>query len=761
MSTAILRRHRKPSAARGASSASRLRGSRRLGLEQLEDRRLLSLGSPPWDVSAALEHSTPGAEERTLLDGYGAAVAPRGSWGSAQALNTNADTDSGDDAAPQITTDGAGHWVAVWYSDDSLGGTIGTDLDILVSRSSDNGQTWTAPAALNSNAATDGSSEQDFSPQVTTDGAGHWVAAWSSTNDLGGTIGADFDILVSRSNDNGQTWTAPAALNSNAATDSDWDDSPQVTTDGAGHWVAVWHSGDFGIDYDILISRSSDNGQTWTAPAALNTNAGTDSGNDFHPEVTTDGAGHWVAVWVSNDSLGATIGTDYDVLVSRSVDNGQTWTAPAALNTNADTDVGADEYAQVTTDGAGHWVAVWYSKDDLGGTIGTDRDILISRSADNGQTWTAPAALNTNADTDSGDDFAPQLTTDGAGHWRAVWRSNDDLDETIGTDKDILASQSSDNGQTWTAPAALNSNAAADSGDDISPQLATNGAGHWIAVWQSNDGLGGTIGTDSDILFAPAIPGGRDDVIIDFGGAGLWVWQNNTTWYKLHGISPEAVATGDLDDNGQEEAIVDFGAAGLWVWQNNATWYKLHATSPEVMVTGDLDGNGQEEAIIDFGTPGGLWVWQNNTTWYKLHGMDPESMVTGDLDGNGKDEVIIDFGEPGLWVWQNNATWYKLHGISPDLMVTGDLDGNGKDEAIIDFGTPGGIWVRENNTTWYKLHGTSAELMAAGDLDGNGKDEVIIDFGLAGLWVRENNTTWSKLHSMDVGLMSTGNLDGL
>lgn len=55
---------------------------------------------------------------------------------------------------------------------------------------------------------------------------------------------------------------------------------------------------------------------------ALNTNAGVDAGADFFPEVTTDGAGNWVAVWESNDSLGGTVGTDYDILVSRSTDAG-------------------------------------------------------------------------------------------------------------------------------------------------------------------------------------------------------------------------------------------------------------------------------------------------------------------------------------------------------------------------------------------------------------------------------------------------------
>jgi len=426
-------------------------------------------------------------------------------WTPPAALNTNAATDSADDRFPQMTTDGARNWVAVWSSDYSLGGTIGTDSDILISRSTDNGTTWTAPAALNTNAGTD--SGGDIYPELTTDGAGNWVAVWYSWDDLGGTIGTDSDILVSRSTDNGVTWTAPAALNTNAVTGSGNDKHPQVTTDGAGNWVAVWYSeddlgGTIGPDGDILVSRSTDNGATWTTVQPLNTNAGTDSVDDDDPQVTTDGAGNWVAVWQSYDDLGGTIGADADILVSRSTDNGATWTAPAALNTNAVTLSTFDGYIQVTTDGAGNWVAVWQSYDDLGGTIGSDHDILVSRSTDSGATWTTVQPLNTNAGTDSGTDYYPQVTTDGAGNWVAVWQSYDDLGGTIGTDCDILVSRSTDNGATWTVPVALNTNAATDSTYDEIPQVTTDGAGNWVVVWESWDDLGGTIGTDCDILFS-------------------------------------------------------------------------------------------------------------------------------------------------------------------------------------------------------------------------------------------------------------------
>ncbi len=418
-------------------------------------------------------------------------------------LNTNAATDDGFDGRAMITTDRAGHYVAVWTSDDSLGGTSGPDFEIFVSSSANNGATWAAPRALNSNAAADFG--WDRYPAIATDRAGHWVAVWQSTEDLNGEIGEDDDIFVSRSVDNGATWTDPQALNTNAATDTEWDESAAIATDNAGHWVVIWSSpenlgGAIGDDGDILVARSTDNGVTWTAPAPLNTNAASDSGWDETPAITTDHTGHWVAVWSSNDSLGGTIGTDGDVLVSRSSDNGVNWTTPRPLNGTAATDQSSDLRPKIETDGSGVWVAAW--EGTLSGTGSDDVDVLMSRSVDNGATWSLPRALNTNAATDLGWDEGVAIAADGTGDWVAAWHSTDDLSGTIGSDEDVLVSRSADAGVTWSAPRPLNHNAAIDSGSDVFPTLAADGRGHWVAAWESNDTLGGTIDEDWDVLDA-------------------------------------------------------------------------------------------------------------------------------------------------------------------------------------------------------------------------------------------------------------------
>jgi len=411
------------------------------------------------------------------------------SWSPPVALNADARLDVAYDGTPVLETDGLGTWVSLWQSR-AFSGSIGVDIDILIVSSTDDGTSWAGQTWLNTNAGSD--SQNDVLPVVETDGQGIWVAAWKTYDSLGGTIGTEGDILVARSTDDGLTWSTPAPLNTNAATDVGNDLRPQLVTDMQGVWIAVWYSydpldGTIGNDGDIFVSRSTDDGVTWTGPVALNTNAAGDEGNDFRPELATDGQGAWVAIWRSIDSLGDTIGTDSDIIVARSTDDGATWTAPAAVNTNASSDTGHDSWPVVTTDGQGIWIALWHSNDSLGDTIGADTDIFLARSVDDGASWTEVAPLNTNAAADSGSDLGPQLTTDGQGIWLAAWSSEDSFGNTIGTDADILLAYSDDDGITWTAPVALNTDAPDDFEGDSRIELTTDAQGTWVAVWEHED----------------------------------------------------------------------------------------------------------------------------------------------------------------------------------------------------------------------------------------------------------------------------------
>jgi hypothetical protein len=403
---------------------------------------------------------------------------------------TNAFGTPGVDRNGDVATDGAGHWLAVWHATGVVPGEPRDDWDILVSRSMDDGKTWTTPVPLNNNAATD--TGDDLEPVVVTDESGVWLAAWASTESMHGSLGLDNDILFARSVDNGETWSNPAPLNVNAGDDYGDDRSVRIATDGAGAWVALWSSTDsltnrIGGDSDILTARSNDKGATWTQPIPLNTNAAHDASFDKTPDIVTDGAGRWLAAWSSGDPQRGKLDVDRDILVAHSEDGGATWSDPYPLNTNAGDDDNADWTPCVATDGRGLWLAVWTSADSLGDTVGADRDVVMAVSKDNGLHWTPPKPIDPNASIDAREDSSPTIVTNGLGGWFVAWHSWSTFNVKSHVDADILITYSDDGGEVWTRPVPINADAADDEDDDVLPEIATDAAGHVVALWVSFD----------------------------------------------------------------------------------------------------------------------------------------------------------------------------------------------------------------------------------------------------------------------------------
>jgi hypothetical protein len=136
------------------------------------------------------------------------------------------------------------------------------------------------------------------------------------------TPGREADGLVDQrptvvSDRAGHFWSAPAALNDNAASDADAvgglsgasDREPSIATDGAGRWIVLWNS-PTGI-------RSRHRPRRRVATVVNTATAGAGTGIDAAPQTTTDGAGRWVAVWFSDDPLdGTNLHDDRDVLTA-------------------------------------------------------------------------------------------------------------------------------------------------------------------------------------------------------------------------------------------------------------------------------------------------------------------------------------------------------------------------------------------------------------------------------------------------------------
>jgi hypothetical protein len=427
------------------------------------------------------------------------------SFGSPAALNPDAATDSATDDGqdtdkePAIAVADSGTALNVYASNNTLSGSVGTDFDIVVSRSTDGGRTWGTPAALNSTAGSDGAAA-DTQPSVVYGGDGNWMVAWTSAFNLGGSIGTDTDILASFSSDDGVTWSAPVVVNSDADSDTpanSLDQAPTLAGRGSAprRWVVGWQKIE-GATTGFYYAASSDDGATWSTRTQLgsDTTTGLSQGIDVLFADTT-----FVAAWSTLEDLGG-LGTDTDILYSVITDGGGfVATPPAALNSDAASDTRNDKFPSLA--GAGDVVAAW--EGNLGvGASANDSDIYVAASSNGGVTWGTAGTLNSNAAGDTGDDEGVDVAMDG-GTFVAVWSSNDDLGKTIKSDDDILTSRSLDGGATWSTVATLASTASKDKGQDEEAAIGAS-SGVWIAGWRSEDTLSKTLGPDDDLLYVLA-----------------------------------------------------------------------------------------------------------------------------------------------------------------------------------------------------------------------------------------------------------------
>jgi hypothetical protein len=170
------------------------------------------------------------------------------------------------------------------------------------------------------------------------------------------------------------------------------------------------------------MTRSTDFGATWSAPIQVGLNLGLGVS-----DIESSGPGVFVSVYAALNAV-----------VSRTIDGGATWTSTPISGPLSS----AQHRAHLATDGVGGWVAVWTTNSDPDETVGNDADVAMSRSSDDGETWTSPAFLNRDASLDDVDwqnDEWPGIETDGAGTWIVGWRREALPDET---DQDILYSRS-------------------------------------------------------------------------------------------------------------------------------------------------------------------------------------------------------------------------------------------------------------------------------------------------------------------------------
>lgn len=380
--------------------------------------------------------------------------------------------------SPQVAVDAKGDIYAVWEDDTA------NNSNILFSRSTDNGATFSAPTNLSK------STGFPFGPRIVTDAGGGINVVW--TDNAPGNL----DVFFSRSTDNGVTFSAPKNLSNDPADSA----NPEVAVDGGGNISVVWESDD--IILGIYHTHSTDGGATFSTPVNIATNAA----GSFSPSLALDGGGGIYVAW--QDYLNPPSAISF----ARSLDHGATFSPPIHLSGSSANPFGA----QLDVDAAGNINVAWL--DDTPGTlqvyfsrssnqgatfssgknvsgkagnvnnaqIGTDAagsvfltwqqnvpsDIFLARSTDGGVTFSSPL----NVSHSPGNSFLPWLTVDATGNVNVNW------EDTAPGNYQIFYSQSTDHGVTFSAPL----NLANDTGLAMDPQSAADSKGNLAVVWTDN-----------------------------------------------------------------------------------------------------------------------------------------------------------------------------------------------------------------------------------------------------------------------------------
>jgi hypothetical protein len=296
-------------------------------------------------------------------------------------------------------------------------------------------------------------------PAVAMDADGDFVAVWISQ----GQDGSDFGIYGQRFNASGASQGSEFRVNvhtPNAQRDA------AVAMDANGNFVVVWASQNqvaAASDYDVFGRRYSTNGDPLGGEFQINVHT---TGAQRAPRVAADNEGNFVVVWQSDmqegggygvyarryNAAGAALGGEF--LVNSYTTNNQL--APA-----------------VAMDADGDFAIVWTSSNQDGHQNGVY-----------GQRYNAVGEaqgieFRVNAHT-TGNQRAPAIAMDAAGHFVVTWTSANQVSSTSADD--IYARRYAANGTTLGGEFLVNTST---TGNQQAPSIAMDAAGDFVIVWRS------------------------------------------------------------------------------------------------------------------------------------------------------------------------------------------------------------------------------------------------------------------------------------
>lgn len=291
--------------------------------------------------------------------------------------------------------------IGIWQQDRwSDGGAHG----LMAGYSMDNGKTWkNQPLVMSVCAGGDSSNAADYArasdPWVTfaPDGTAYAISISFSGEVF--TTSSVSGVLVTRSADGGVTWGTAQALIMDGA--GAFNDKESITADptDSNYVYAVWDRLTTGNLGPTCFSRTTDGGTSWETARAI-----------YDPGLNNQTIGNVIVVTSNGTLVDAFVEFDSTssnsasaiMKVIRSSDHGATWSSPISVaqsesvgtqDPNTGTSVRtASNLPQIAAGPGGSLVMVWQ---DARFNHGNYDGIVMSRSSDDGLTWSSPIEINT------------------------------------------------------------------------------------------------------------------------------------------------------------------------------------------------------------------------------------------------------------------------------------------------------------------------------------------------------------------------------
>lgn len=229
---------------------------------------------------------------------------------------------------------------------------------------------------------------------------------------------------------------------------------PDIAADSNGNLYAIWDQSD-GTNRRVWISKSSNHGNSWSAPLAISPSNQSSS----RAVITIDNANTIFIAWSSDD------GSSVKIQTTKSVDGGATWATPVDISSNSD----LNRRPTIASFGTGTVTIAWRSIVEVN-SAAVSSDILARTSTNSGASWSPEVPVSTSTNDIYNQNPALSYSPNGVAY--LTWNQED------GISGDFLGQISSLNGSTWTNPTSFILQ-----GVSSTPSVAFGASNTAIATW--------------------------------------------------------------------------------------------------------------------------------------------------------------------------------------------------------------------------------------------------------------------------------------